>query len=55
MWMLFFIEHTTYSSLVRQAQQGRADKYWVAPKQKHKKQPFADASASHQSLVLQHV
>ena len=26
-----------------------------AQKQKHKKQPFADASASHLSLVLWHV
>ena len=26
-----------------------------AQKQKHKKQPFGDASASHQSLVLWHV
>ena len=26
-----------------------------AQKQKHKKQPFVDASASHLSLVLRHV
>ena len=26
-----------------------------AQKQKHKKQPFGDASASHLSLVLRHV
>ena len=31
------------------------DKYWRARKQKHKKHPFVDASASHQSLVLWHV
>ena len=31
------------------------EKYWGALKQKHKKQPFSDASASHLSLVLWHV
>ena len=31
------------------------DKYRRARKQKHKKHPFADASASHLSLVLRHV
>ena len=31
------------------------DKNWGAQKQKHKKQPFGDASASHLSLVLWHV
>ena len=31
------------------------DKYWRARKQKHKKHPFADVSASHLSLVLRHV
>ena len=45
MWMLFF--HWAYY--------GPVDKYWVALKQKHKKHPFADASASHLSLVLRHV
>ena len=30
------------------------EKYWGL-KQKHKKQPFSDASASHLSLVLWHV
>ena len=34
---------------------GSEDKYWGAQKQKHKKQPFADASASHLPLVLWHV
>ena len=45
MWMLFF--HWAYH--------GSVDKFWVAQKQKHKKQPFADASASHLPLVLRHV
>ena len=45
MWMLFF--HWAYH--------GPVDKYWVAQKQKHKKQPFADASASHLPLRLWHV
>ena len=31
------------------------DKYWGGLKQKQKKQPFGDASASHLSLVLRHV
>ena len=31
---------------------GLVVKYWGAQKQKHKKQPFSDASASHLSLVL---
>ena len=34
---------------------GSVDKYWGGLKQKHKKQPFGDASASHLSLVLRHV
>ena len=33
---------------------GSVEKYWGL-KQKHKKQPFSDASASHLSLVLWHV
>jgi len=32
---------------------GSVEKYWGL-KQKHKKQPFSDASASHLSLVLWH-
>ena len=31
------------------------ENYWVESKQKHKKQPLADASASHLSLVMWHV
>ncbi|MDY5380407.1 MAG: hypothetical protein SPG73_04540, partial [Sodaliphilus sp.] len=31
------------------------DKYWGGLKQKQKKQPFSDASASHLSLVLRYV
>ena len=34
---------------------GSVDKYWGGLKQKHKKQPFGDASASHLSLVLRYV
>ena len=34
---------------------GSVDKYWGHRNKKHKKQPFADASASHLSLVLWHV
>ena len=34
---------------------GSVDKYLGELKQKHKKQPFGDASASHLSLVLRHV
>ena len=34
---------------------GSEDKYWGALKQKHKKQPFSDACASHLPLVLRHV
>ena len=33
---------------------GSVEKYWGL-KQKHKKQPFSDASASHLSLVVWHV
>ena len=38
-----------------QKKYGSVDKYWGELKQKHKKQPFGDASASHLSLVLRHV
>ena len=34
---------------------GSVDKCWGELKQKHKKQPFGDASASHLSLVLRYV
>ena len=34
---------------------GSVDKYWGGRNKKHKKQPFADASASHLSLVLRYV
>jgi len=34
---------------------GSVDKYWGELKQKHKKQPFTDASASHLSSALWHV
>ena len=43
------------SPIVAGMNHGSVDKYCGGLKQKHKKQPFGDASASHLSLVLRHV
>ena len=43
------------SALCDTSQNSRSRTGWGGLKQKHKKQPFSDASASHLSLVLWHV
>ena len=44
-----------YKYMGHRNKNGSVEKYWGELKQKHKKQPFGDASASHLSLVLRHV
>ena len=53
-FIIRFFYTSYFMFLVVKMDFGSVEKYWGL-KQKHKKQPFSDASASHLSLVLWHV